>query len=72
MVPYRQAYSAHFQLAQCAFNTVCQTRLYVRTTQAMIHELVVIKDNTAELTSPKVAEQYRYAARVISMRMLLI
>lgn len=30
--------------------------------QAMIHELVGIKDNTAELTSPKVAEQYRYAA----------
>lgn len=27
--------------------------------QAMIHELVGIKDNTAILTSPKVAEQYR-------------
>jgi len=25
----------------------------------MIHELAGIKDNTAELTSPKVAEQYR-------------
>jgi hypothetical protein len=28
----------------------------------MIHELVGIKDNTAILTSPKVAEQYRWAA----------
>lgn len=27
--------------------------------QAMIHELVGIKDNTAVLESPKVAEQYR-------------
>lgn len=30
--------------------------------QAMIHELVGIKDNTAVLTSPKVAEQYRWVA----------
>lgn len=28
--------------------------------QAMIHELIGIKDNTAALTSPKISEQYRY------------
>jgi hypothetical protein len=27
--------------------------------QAMIHELVGIRDNTAKLTSPKITEQYR-------------
>lgn len=33
------------------------------TYQAMIHELVGIKDNTALLTSSKVPEQQRYACR---------
>lgn len=32
------------------------------TYQAMIHELVGIRDNTAKLTSSKVPEQYRWAA----------
>ena len=30
----------------------------------MIHELIGIKDNTAELISPKIPEQYRWATAV--------